>query len=215
MEKKASEVVFILDESGSMGGLESDTIGGYNALLNEQKKKEKEGEDIHIWTILFNNARKILHDRAKSSEIVPLTSGDYRPGGCTALLDAIGETIDDVSRIHKYLREEDVPSKVLFVITTDGLENASRKYGSTKVKTMIKAKQEEGWEFLFLGANIDAVETAEHLGIRKERAVNFHNDSRGIRTNFRVLTKAVSAYCDSGEISDSWSNDIKEDFKVR
>ena len=166
-----TELVFILDKSGSMSGMEKDTIGGFNAMIEKQKSLNGK---VYVSTILFSNTSEVLHDRKTLEEIKPLTEKDYQVGGCTALLDAIGGAIKHIRNIHKYARQEDVPTRTLFVITTDGMENASHEYHSQQIKDMI-CKQEEnyGWEFLFLGANIDAVETANSIGIRKERAVNY------------------------------------------
>lgn len=166
------ELVFILDKSGSMSGMEKDTIGGFNSMI-ERQKSLNDGK-VYVTTILFSNSIKMLHDREILEEIQPLTEQDYQVGGSTALLDAIGDTICHISYIHKYIHKEDVPNKTMFVITTDGFENASRNYRSEDIKKMIKEKEEKcGWEFLFLASNIDAVETASSLGIRKERAVNY------------------------------------------
>lgn len=171
MKNNVTELVFILDKSGSMAGMEKDTIGGFNAMI--EKQKELEGE-VYVSTILFSNFSQVLHDRKRLEEIAPLTEKDYRVGGCTALLDAIGGAIKHIGNIHKYARKEDVPARTLFVITTDGMENASREYHSKQIKDMILRQEEKyGWEFLFLAANIDAVETAGSIGIRKERAVNY------------------------------------------
>ncbi len=171
MKNNVTELVFILDKSGSMAGMEKDTIGGFNAMI--EKQKELEGE-VYVSTILFSNFSQVLHDRKRLEEIAPLTKKDYRVGGCTALLDAIGGAIKHIGNIHKYARKEDVPARTLFVITTDGMENASREYHSKQIKDMILRQEEKyGWEFLFLAANIDAVETAGSIGIRKERAVNY------------------------------------------
>ena len=169
--KNLTELVFILDKSGSMSGMEKDTIGGFNAMIEKQKAIEGK---VYVSTVLFSNFSKVLHDRKSLEEIQPLTEKDYQVGGCTALLDAIGGAIKHIGNIHKYARKEDVPKRTLFVITTDGLENASREYHSKQIKDMIKRQEEKyGWKFLFLAANIDAVETATNIGIRKERAVNY------------------------------------------
>ena len=166
-----TELVFILDKSGSMAGMEKDTIGGFNAMIEKQKAIDGK---VYVSTVLFSNFSKVLHDRKGLEEIEPLTENDYQVGGCTALLDAIGGAIKHISNIHKYARKEDVPVRTLFVITTDGMENASRNYNSNQIKDMISDKEEnDGWEFLFLASNIDAVETAGSIGIKKERAVNY------------------------------------------
>ena len=166
-----TELVFILDKSGSMEGMEKDTIGGFNAMIKQQKTLEGK---VYVSTVLFSDFSEVLHDRKSLEEIEPLCGKDYQVGGCTALLDAIGGAIKHIGNIHKYARKEDVPTRTLFVITTDGMENASREYNSKQIKDMIRKQEEKyGWEFLFLGANIDAVETADSIGIRKERAVNY------------------------------------------
>ena len=176
MKKGLTEIVFILDRSGSMSGLEKDTIGGFNTTIEKQKKEE--GEAI-VSTVLFDNDMEVLHDRVSLEKIAPLTDKEYYARGCTALLDAIGGAIHHIGNVHKYARDEDRPEKTIFVITTDGYENASRKYSSDRVKQMVeRQKQKYGWEFIFLGANIDAVETARNFGIDEERAANYVNDSR-------------------------------------
>lgn len=213
MKKNLTEIVFILDRSGSMSGLEADTIGGFNSMIEKQKKTE--GEAL-ISTVLFDNVSEVIHDRADIRNIKPLTDKDYTVRGCTALLDAIGGAISHIGNIHKYAREEDVPEHTMFVITTDGMENASRYYDSEKVKNMIKRQKEKyGWEFLFLGANIDAVETAGRFGIGRDRAVNYHSDSAGTRLNYEVLSDAISAVRCSAPLSDGWKKRIDEDYKAR
>ena len=182
MRKNMTEIVFILDRSGSMSGLEADTIGGFNSMIEKQKKTE--GEAL-ISTVLFDSTSEVLYDRVNIRTIRPMTDNDYTVRGCTALLDAIGGAIHHIGIVHKYARPEDVPEHTLFVITTDGMENASRFYTSDRVKQMIeRQKQKYGWEFLFLGANIDAVETARHFGIGADRAVNYHSYSAGTRLNY-------------------------------
>ena len=191
MRKNLTEIVFILDRSGSMSGLEADTIRGFNSMIEKQKKEN--GEAL-ISTILFDNVSEVIHDRVPVQKVEPMTDKDYSVRGCTALLDAIGGAIHHIGNVHKYARKEDVPEHTLFVITTDGMENASRRYGSEKVKKMIERQKEKyGWEFLFLGANIDAVETAKHFGIGADRAVNYHSDREGTQLNYEVLSEAVSA----------------------
>ena len=178
MKKGLTEIVFILDRSGSMSGLEKDTIGGFNTTI--EKQKQEEGEAI-VSTVLFDNDMEVLHDRVSLEKVAPLTDKEYYARGCTALLDAIGGAIHHIGNVHKYAREEDRPEKTIFVITTDGYENASRRYTSDRVKQMVeRQKQKYGWEFIFLGANIDAVETARNFGIDEERAANFVNDGAGI-----------------------------------
>ena len=213
MRKNLTEIVFILDRSGSMSGLEADTIGGFNSMIEKQKKQD--GEAL-ISTVLFDNASEVIHDRVNVRDIKPMTDKDYTVRGCTALLDAIGGAIHHIGNIHKYARTEDVPEHTLFVITTDGMENASRRYDSETVKKMIeKQKERYGWEFLFLGANIDAVETARHFGIGADRAVNYHSDSRGTKLNYEVVSEAICAVRCSSPLSQDWKKRIDEDFERR
>ena len=186
MKQNTTELVFILDRSGSMSGLTSDTIGGYNSFL--EKQKETEGECL-VSTVLFNQNSKVVHDRVPLNEIEPMTKKDYYASGCTALIDAMGGAIHHIRNVHRYIREEDVPEHTIFVIMTDGLENASTKYSSDDVKKMVKQQEEKGWEFLFLGANIDAVETAKEYGITEDRAVDFLCDKEGMGTNFEALSE--------------------------
>ncbi|MDO4178995.1 MAG: VWA domain-containing protein [Phascolarctobacterium sp.] len=189
MNKNLTEIVFILDRSGSMSGLEEDTIGGYNSFLEKQKKNEG---TTYISTILFDDYSKVVHDRVNIQNIRPLTEEDYCVGGCTALLDAVGGAIHHIGNIHRYAREEDRPSKTIFVIITDGHENASRIYDYSKVKRMLERQKERyGWEFIFLGANIDAEREAERFGIARDRAMNYNADSRGTRKNFRAMEDVV------------------------
>ena len=212
MKKNCTELVFILDRSGSMAGLEADTIGGFNAMIEKQKKEEGE---CHVSTILFSNDSQVVHDRLPLAKVPPMTDREYSVGGCTALLDAIGGAVKHVANIHKYARPEDVPAHTLFVITTDGLENASHRYGSAEVKRLIERKKEEGWEFLFLGANIDAVETAGKLGIARDRAANYHADRQGTRLNFIAVSDAVGAVRMNRSLDGSWKEDIDADFESR
>ena len=213
MKKNLTELVFILDRSGSMQGLEVDTIGGFNAMLEKQKKEPGEA---FVSTILFNDHTQVLHDRVKIEAVEPITHREYYVRGCTALLDAIGGAIHHIGNIHKYARSEDVPEHTLFVITTDGMENASRRYTSQQVKMMIRRQKEKyGWEFLFLGANIDAVETAGTLGIAPDRAVNYHCDSEGTRLNYEVVSQAVTAVRCCATLDEHWKDDIEEDFRKR
>ena len=209
---KTTEIVFILDRSGSMSGLESDTIGGFNSMIEKQKNEPGE---CFVTTVLFDNAVETLHDRVKLSEIKKMTEKEYFVRGSTALLDAIGSTIKHISNIHKYAREEDVPAHTIFVITTDGMENSSREYSSDKVKKMIGKKKEKGWEFIFLGANIDAVETARSFGIAKENAVNYHCDAKGTAINFACVGKAVSSMRAKGKMDESWREEIDADYASR
>ena len=213
MKKNLTELVFILDRSGSMQGLEKDTIGGFNSMLQKQAKVPG---DAFVSTILFDDRAEVLHDRVKIQQVRPMTEEEYYVRGCTALLDAIGGAIHHIGNIHKYSRSEDVPEHTLFVITTDGMENASRRYSAQKVKNMIQRQKEKyGWEFLFLGANIDAVETAGHLGIAPDRAVNYHCDSVGTRLNYQVVGEAVAAVRCSAPIDAHWKDAIDKDFRSR
>ena len=181
MKNNTMELVFILDKSGSMHGLEADTIGGFNSVIDEQKKTEGE---VLVSTILFSNESETVHDRVSIREIKPMTDKDYRTGGCTALLDAVGDTIGHIEKIHKYVRAEDVPEKTMFVITTDGLENASRKFKGDQVRKMVEKKKEEGWEFIFLASNIDAAEAAENLGVGAANSAQFDATPVGSRMMF-------------------------------
>ena len=213
MKKNLTELVFILDRSGSMHGLEEDTIGGFNSML--EKQKGEPGEAL-VSTVLFDDETQVLHDRVKLREVKPMTCKEYYVRGCTALLDAIGGAIHHIGNIHKYAREEDVPERTLFVITTDGMENASRRYTAQQVKEMIRRQKEKyGWEFLFLGANIDAVETAGHLGITPDRAVNYHCDSQGTQVNYEAISQAVSAVRSCATLDEHWKDAIEEDFSKR
>lgn len=213
MKKNLTEIVFILDRSGSMSGLEADTIGGFNAMLQKQKKAD--GEAL-ISTVLFDNTSEVLHDRVNMRDIKPLTDKDYTVRGCTALLDAIGGAIHHIGNVHKYARTEDAPEHTLFVITTDGMENASHRYSIERVKQMIEQqKTKYGWEFLFLSANIDAVETAKRFGISRDRAVNYHSDSAGTQLNFEVLSETISAVRSSVPLSADWKKRIDADYEFR
>ena len=213
MKNNITELVFILDRSGSMAGLENDTIGGFNSLIEKQKKEEGE---CYVTTVLFDNVSETLHDRVKLSEIRPMTDRDYTVRGGTALLDAIGGTIRHIANIHKYARPEDVPEHTVFAITTDGMENASRHFDSDRVKKMIEhEKGKYGWEFLFIGANIDAVETAGRMGIGADRAVNYYADPQGTDAVYNSLSKAMSDVRCSVCISPSWCEDIDEDNRRR
>lgn len=208
-----TELVFILDRSGSMSGLESDTIGGFNSLIEKQKKQDGE---CFVTTVLFDNEIETLHDRVELAHIKPMTEDDYTVRGCTALIDAIGSTIEHIERIHKYARPEDVPENTMFVIMTDGLENASHRFSSKKVKKMIeKRKESDNWEFLFIGANIDAVETAEHFGISGDRAVDYHADKKGTSVVYETVARAVGAVRACRPLKSDWSAEIAEDYKSR
>lgn len=213
MENKITELVFILDRSGSMAGLESDTIGGFNSLI---KKQKAESEECYVSTVLFDNISEVLHDRVRLSEIPPMTEKDYYTRGCTALVDAIGGAIRHIRNIHKYVRPEDVPAHTMFVIITDGCENASRIYDSDTVKAMIEEqKREHGWEFLFIGANIDAVETAKNFGIDAERAVDYHADAKGTAVVYETVSRAVCDFREAVPLQSDWGEKIEEDFRRR
>lgn len=189
MKKNTMELVFILDKSGSMHGLEADTIGGFNSVIDEQKKLDGE---VLVTTVLFSNNSETVHDRVSIRDIKPMTEQDYRTGGCTALLDAVGGTIEHIEKIHKYIRAEDLPEKTMFVITTDGLENASRKYKGDQVRKAVERKKEEGWEFIFLASNIDAAEAAENLGVGAENSEQFEASAAGSRKMFAKACCAIS-----------------------
>ncbi len=213
MKKGLTELIFILDRSGSMSGLERDTIGGYNSLL--QKQKNEAGEAI-ITTVLFDDRYEILHDRVNLCDITPITNKEYYVRGSTALLDAIGKTIDKIKNTHIRTNKDERPEHVMIVITTDGMENSSQEYGYEKVNRMInQQKNRFGWEFIFLGANIDAIATADRLGIRKDRAANFTADSEGIRLNYHVINETVSCLRANKNISPDWKNKIEKEYKSK
>lgn len=213
MQHGLTELVFILDKSGSMGGLETDTIGGYNAMLEKQQVVEGE---CRITTVLFDHTYELLHDRIDIRAVGPITEDEYFVGGSTALLDAIGRTIHKIGSAQKHTAEEYRAETVLFVIITDGYENASRRYSAERVKHMIEhEKAKYGWEFIFLGANIDAVETASRFGIAADRAQNFHADSAGVELNFRVTSDAVTTLRSRAPLPSNWSEEIEEDYERR
>ena len=213
MNTNRTELVFILDRSGSMSGLESDTIGGYNAMLEKQKK---EAGEATVTTVLFDDQYELLHDRIDLKGTAPITDREYYVRGCTALLDAIGKTIQKIANVQKHTSPENRADKVLFVITTDGMENASREYTYDKIHALVeRQKQEYGWEFLFLGANIDAISTARRFGIGADRAVNYHADSQGTRLNYDAVGKAVSAVRAGRPLSAEWRKDIDADYRGR
>ena len=209
-----TELVFILDRSGSMSGLEKDTIGGFNSML---KKQRREPGEALISTVLFAGESTVIHDRVPLSEVRPMTEEDYQPGGCTALLDAVGGALHHIGSVHKYIRREDVPEKTLFVITTDGMENASRRYSYAQVQKMIRsAKKERGWEFLFLGANIDAAAEAQRFGIDADMAADYCCDSRGTGLNYEVLSDAITGVrCGSAPLDAGWKKRIDADYRKR
>ena len=207
-----TEIVFILDRSGSMGGLESDTIGGFNAMLKKQKQEDGKA---FVTTVLFDHECFTLHDRLPIEQVPEMTSKDYTVRGCTALLDAIGSTIEHIQSIHRYARKEDVPARTMFVITTDGMENASKRFSGSSVKKLINRQKKKGWEFLFIGANIDAIATARDFGIESDRAVNYHADAQGTHTVFQAVGKAVSQMRACAPLQASWSEEINEDYEAR
>ena len=213
MKKDLTELIFILDRSGSMGGLESDTIGGYNAMLKRQM--EAEGS-AYITTVLFDDEYELLHDRINLKGVKPITEKEYFVRGTTALLDAVGKSIQKIVNVQRNTSDDEKAEKVLFVITTDGLENASREYSYNKVRAMIeKQKSRYGWEFIFLGANIDAVSEAEKFGIDSSRAAQFHNDKDGIELNYKVVSEAICELRSSKTISRDWKKEIDVDYKKR
>ena len=214
MKKNLTEIVFILDRSGSMHGLEHDTIGGYNSMLEKQRKVEGEA---YVTTVLFDDEVETICDRAPIKDVKDMTDREYFTRGCTALLDAVGGTIRHIGNIHKYARDEDVPEKTLFIITTDGMENASREYSYDKVKKMIERQKEKyGWEFLFLGANIDAAEMGARIGIDRDFAVNYKSDEEGTVLNYDVMSEAITqARCCAAPIDKSWKKRIEERFRKK
>ena len=213
MKKNLTEIVFILDRSGSMAGLEDDTIGGFNSMIRKQKM---EAGEAYISTILFDNVSEVIHDRVDIQKIQPMTRKDYYVRGCTALLDAVGKAIHHIGNVHKYAREEDRPEKTLFVITTDGMENASREYTYERVRKMIEHEKEKyGWEFLFLGANIDAAKEAARFGIREDRAANYHADKKGTAVIYDAMNAAVCSVRASKPMSAAWKQQVDEDYKKR
>ena len=211
MERKnnITELVFILDRSGSMAGLESDTIGGFNAMIEKQKKLDGK---VFVSTVLFDNDTEVLHDRMDIQDIEPMTDEQYNVRGCTALLDAVGGAIHHIGNIHKYARPEDVPEHTMFVITTDGQENASHRYNSETVKKMIKRQEERyGWEFLFVAANIDAVETAKSIGIRRERAANYTYSKKGTGNLYDAVDCAVTSMRNCEELNEKWKGELNKE----
>ncbi|WP_010283649.1 vWA domain-containing protein [Bacillus timonensis] len=208
-----TELVFILDKSGSMAGLEADTIGGYNSMLKKQKKEDGEA---FVTTVLFNHHYELLHDRINVKGISPITDEDYEVSGTTALLDAIGFTIQKINNVQKHTRKEERAEKVLFVITTDGMENASREFTSEKIKKMVQyQKQKYGWEFMFLGANIDAVSTAAEFGIDEDFAVDYHADEQGTQLNYQMVSEVVTNIRSGKKIDRSWKEEIERDYTRR
>lgn len=213
MKKDLTEIVFILDRSGSMSGLESDTIGGYNAMLKKQRKVPGEAT---VTTVLFDDQYELLHDRIPLNGIAPITEKEYFVRGTTALLDAIGKTIYKISTAQKYTLDEERAAHIMFVITTDGMENASREFSYDKIRQMIEyQKSNYGWEFIFLGANIDAIATAKQFGIEEERATNYHADSVGMALSFEVISETISELRANHAISADWKERIEQDYEKR
>ncbi len=213
MKKNLTEIVFILDRSGSMAGLEDDTIGGFNAMI--QKQKNENGE-AYVSTVLFDNHTEVIHDRVDIQSVAPMTRKEYYVRGCTALLDAVGKSINHIGNVHKYAREEDRPEKTIFVITTDGMENASREYSYERVRQMIEHENEtHGWEFLFLGANIDAAKEAARFGITEDRAANYHADHQGTAVIYEAMSEAVCNVRACRPMSADWKRRVDEDYKKR
>lgn len=213
MKKGLTELVFILDKSGSMGGLEADTIGGYNSMLARQQAVEGE---CRITTVLFDNNYELLHDRIDIRAVSPITEKEYQVGGSTALLDAIGRTIHKIGNAQKHTADDYRAEKVMFVIITDGEENSSREYSAETVKAQIeRQKTKYGWEFIFLGANIDAAQTAGRFGISADRAQNYHVDSEGVEINFRVMSEAVASFRECAAIPEGWNDEIQKDYRRR
>lgn len=219
MRKGLTEVVFILDRSGSMGGLEADTIGGFNSMIEKQRKEEGEA---FISTVLFDDMTEVIYDRVPIEKVEKMTDKQYYVRGCTALLDALGGAIHHIGNVHKYAREEDRPEKTIFIITTDGQENASSKYSYNKLRKMVERQKEKyGWEFLFIGANIDAIGEASKFGIDADRAVNYKCDSMGTRNNFEVLAKTISGVrrsksrAEMNVVLQECCEEINDDFEAR
>ena len=200
-----TELVFILDRSGSMAGLESDTIGGFNGMLTQHRS---EGGDVLVSTVLFDHENEVIHDRVRIADVPALTSKEYYTRGCTALLDAMGDAIHHIKNVHKYARSEDRPARTMFIITTDGMENSSTRYTADQVRAMVKQQEEAGWAFVFLGANIDAVQVAGGLGIRPEFAAEFACDAAGVRENFASLGAMTCAFSAVGEVPIGWAEKI-------
>ena len=213
MNSNLTEIVFILDRSGSMAGLEDDTIGGFNAMLEKQKKEP--GEAL-LSAVLFDHCSEVVYDRVDLQKIEPMTNKQYFVRGSTALLDAIGGAVHHIENVHKYAREEDRPGKTIFIITTDGMENASREYSYRQVSSMVKHAQEAyGWEFLFLGANMDAIRAAETFGIRADRAVRYECDGAGTRVNYSVVSQAIGSMRSGRGIDADWDAEIRRDYAKR
>jgi uncharacterized protein YegL len=213
MKKDLVELVFILDRSGSMAGLEKDTIGGFNSMIKRQK--ETKGQAL-VTTVLFDDHYELIHQRKQISNVNDMTTNEYFVRGTTALLDAIGRSITQIIACHKKLKNDEIPEKTVVVITTDGMENASREYSSAKIKQMIEFQKEKyQWEFIFLGANMDALNTAKDFGISEDRVANYHADEEGTELNFRVIAETISELRVKKSISSDWKNEIDEDYQTR
>ena len=213
MKKNLTEIVFILDRSGSMAGLEADTIGGFNSMIEKQKA---EAGEAYVSTVLFDNYTEVIHDRVNIQDVQPMTRNDYYVRGCTALLDAVGKAIHHIGNVHKYAREEDRPEKTLFVITTDGMENASKEYTYERLKAKIEHQKEKyGWEFIFLGANIDAAKEAARFGISEDRAANYHADCAGTAVVYEAVNEAVRNVRACRPMSTEWRHRVDADYKKR
>ena len=213
MNNNLTELVFILDRSGSMAGLETDTIGGFNAMVEKQKREEGEA---YLSTVLFSDRSSVLYDRVDLKKVEPMTERQYYVGGCTALLDAIGDAVHHIANVHKYAREEDRPANTIFVITTDGMENASRRHTYDEVRSLIERQRERfGWEFLFLGANMDAVSAARRFGIREDRAVRYECDAKGTALNYKVVSETIGHVRAGRPLAADWKAEIEEDYAMR
>ena len=213
MKKNLTELVFILDRSGSMSGLENDTIGGFNAMIEKQKRGAGEA---YVSTVLFDNHREVIHDRVDIQKVKPMNQEQYYVRGSTALLDAVGKSIRHIANVHKYAREEDRPEKTLFIITTDGMENASREYSYERVRKMIEHEKDKyGWEFIFLGANIDAAKEAARFGIDESRAANYHADSVGTAVIYEAMSEAVCSVRACRPMNADWKKSVDADYKKR
>lgn len=212
MKNNITEIVFVLDRSGSMAGVVDDTIGGFNAFIEQQKKED--GVAL-VSTVLFNHESKVIHDRVNLLEVKEMDRNDYRVGGCTALLDAVGDAIHHISSVHKYLREEDVPEKTIFIITTDGMENASHEYNKYEIRKIIERKKELGWEFIFLGANIDAFAAASNIGIDNDHTSMYMQDKLGTKANFASVNNAVLDVRKRKKINKEWKKLVEDDYNNR
>lgn len=213
MKRNLTEIVFILDRSGSMAGLEKDTIGGFNSLIDRQRKEEGEA---NVTTVLFDDKIETLNRRISIQDVKKMTENEYYVRGCTALLDAIGQSINYMGNAQKYAKEEDRADKVLFVITTDGYENASKEFSYEKIRSMIQHQKEKyKWEFIFLGANIDAIDTASQFGIDEEHASYYVADSVGTKLNYKAMSMAISSYRANGKVESDWKEEVERDYKGR